>query len=85
MPPLLLFFAIWAGRASNAEFVLYAVVVLGLAGGLAWLHVRVGLPVALLWCLSVWGLAHMLGGPTDSDASDVDSGRCTVAYAAPAV
>ncbi|MEM9381948.1 MAG: DUF2238 domain-containing protein [Planctomycetota bacterium] len=48
--------------SSNQEFVFYIAVMLVL-GGLAWaVHRRVGLTLATLWGLSLWGLAHMAGG-----------------------
>lgn len=52
--------AVWTG---NNEFVMYTVVV-GLAAAAAVaLDVTVArIPGWLLWCLSAWGLAHMLGG-----------------------
>jgi hypothetical protein len=59
---LLVAVGVAAGLRGNVEFVLYAVVVLGLAALLTVIHARAGLPVALLWCLSGWGLLHMLGG-----------------------
>ena len=47
---------------GNQEFVFYIVVMLILAV-LVWIiHRQVGLTAGLLWCLAVWGLAHMAGG-----------------------
>ncbi len=48
--------------SGNAEFAFYIVVLLCLGGGVYAVHRRVGLSRGLLWCLSVWGLLHMMGG-----------------------
>ena len=51
-----------AAIAGNGEFVIYifVMVVVGLA---IWrVHRAITLPNSLLWALSIWGLAHMLGG-----------------------
>ena len=58
----LLFFAIWAVRASNAEFVLYLVVEVILAGAILVVDLRCRLPMRLLWALAFWGLIHAAGG-----------------------
>ena len=53
---------IFAGVQGNREFLLY-IGVLFVLGGVVWvLHRSVGLAPASLWALSMWGLAHMLGG-----------------------
>lgn len=55
--------AIVAAFASgNGEFVFYIVVMFVLIGAVVAVHVYVGLSVAVLWCLSIWGAAHMAGG-----------------------
>lgn len=48
--------------AGNHEFLLYVLVMLVAGAGIAVLHARVGLTTGALWCLSLWGLLHMLGG-----------------------
>lgn len=48
--------------AGNYEFLLYVLVMFVAGAGIAILHARVGLTTGALWCLSVWGLLHMLGG-----------------------
>jgi hypothetical protein len=61
---------------GNYEFVLYVAVMVVIAAGLAILHLRVDLSAGALWCLAVWGLAHLCGGlvavpeswPTDAGA-----------------
>lgn len=47
---------------GNFEFLYYIVVMLLLIGAVGAVHRRVGLNGAVLWGLSVWGLAHMAGG-----------------------
>ena len=47
---------------GNLEFLFYIGVMLGLMGTVWLVHQRVGLNGAVLWGLSVWGLAHMAGG-----------------------
>lgn len=55
--------ALFAALArGNQEFLFYIVVMLLLIG-LVWIvHRSVQLSAGALWCLSVWGLAHMAGG-----------------------
>ena len=52
----------FAATNSNWEFVLYIGVVAILGLGVLALHRRVQFSVLTLWLLSIWGLAHMLGG-----------------------
>jgi len=47
---------------GNGEFIFYIVVMLVLIGVVMFVHTRVTLSLALLWCLSAWGLLHMAGG-----------------------
>ncbi len=47
---------------GNLEFLFYIAVMLGLMGTVWVVHRYVGLNDAVLWGLSVWGLAHMAGG-----------------------
>lgn len=47
---------------QNREFVFYFAVMCLLLAALLAIHMRARLPLAALWCLSVWGLAHMAGG-----------------------
>lgn len=58
----LLIAVVGAFANGNGEFVFYIVVMLVLAGFVGLVHVRIGLPEAALWALSIWGLAHMAGG-----------------------
>jgi len=50
---------VWRG---NAEFLLYIAVMLVLILAVVRVHRNVKLSAALLWGMSVWGLAHMAGG-----------------------
>ena len=47
---------------GNREFVFYIIIMLVLIGTITLVHRKVNLPIALLWALSLWGLAHMAGG-----------------------
>lgn len=47
---------------GNVEFLFYVAVMLILAGAVWVVHRQVGLNNAVLWGLSIWGLAHMAGG-----------------------
>jgi len=53
---------IWALASGNAEFIFYIVVMLVLIGAVLFVHSRVTLTIAVLWCLSIWGFLHMAGG-----------------------
>ena len=47
---------------GNSEFVIYIAVMAVLIAGVYLIHRRANLSIALLWCLSIWGLLHMAGG-----------------------
>ncbi len=51
-----------AVQVSNDEFLLYIGVVVLMTGVVWVVHGRVALTSGALWCLSIWGLAHMAGG-----------------------
>ena len=53
---------ITAVQVSNYEFLLYIGVVVLMMGVVWVVHGRVALTSGALWCLSIWGLAHMAGG-----------------------
>lgn len=53
---------ITAVQVSNDEFLLYIGVVVLMTGVVWVVHGRVALTSGALWCLSIWGLAHMAGG-----------------------
>jgi hypothetical protein len=48
--------------SGNAEFLYYLVLMLVLASVVLVVHAKARFPRALLWCLSLWGAAHMAGG-----------------------
>lgn len=72
--------AVVTSRTSNAEFLLYIGVMLVIFGVVAWLHARVHLCTAALWCLSFWGLAHMAGGLMPVPADWPIEGHIRVLY-----
>jgi hypothetical protein len=47
---------------GNIEFLIYVGVMLILAGAVLVVHRQIDLNNAVLWGLSIWGLAHMAGG-----------------------
>ena len=47
---------------DNTEFLFYVAVMVLLIGLVWYVHRRVNLTAGALWGLSIWGLAHMLGG-----------------------
>ncbi len=53
---------ITAVQVSNHEFLFYIGVVVLMMGVVWVVHGRVALTSGALWCLSIWGLAHMAGG-----------------------
>ncbi len=54
--------AIAAVLRGNQEFIFYIGVVVLLMGAVLAVHRRVQLSSGALWALSIWGLAHMMGG-----------------------
>jgi len=81
--PLFIFTALYMAGAvataianGNREFVTYIGVMLVLIPCLFAVHRRIGLPTAMLWAFSFWGLLHMAGGlvPIPSDWAK-DSGQ----------
>lgn len=85
--PVALFTAAYLVAASaaayvrgNREFVFYIAVMLLLIGLLAYLDRRIGFSAALLWALSVWGLAHMAGGLVNLPQSWSFDGEHRVLY-----
>jgi len=65
---------------GNFEFLIYIAVMLVLIGVVAAVHLRVRLTLPALWCLSVWGLAHMMGGLVPVPASWPIDGDIRVLY-----
>lgn len=67
--PVGLFSALYVGVAvigatitGNSEFIFYIVVMVVLATVIVTAHLRIKLPLIVLWAFSLWGLAHMAGG-----------------------
>jgi len=55
-------FATIAWQRGNDEFLFYGAVIVALGGLLVWVQPRVKFEPAVLWGLTLWGLAHMAGG-----------------------
>lgn len=47
---------------GNTEFLFYIAVMVVLSAAVLVVHLRLGLPAALLWALAAWGALHMAGG-----------------------
>ncbi|MDX1438591.1 MAG: DUF2238 domain-containing protein [Rubricoccaceae bacterium] len=47
---------------GSREFLFYIAIMIVLIGAVWAVHRRVNLTHATLWCLSIWGLLHMMGG-----------------------
>ncbi|MEM1211420.1 MAG: hypothetical protein AAGI68_03895 [Planctomycetota bacterium] len=54
--------AIVSAQMGNTEFLFYVVVMLVLAGLVAYAHWRVCFSAGVLWALTGWGVLHMAGG-----------------------
>ena len=67
-------------QRDNAEFVMYVVVLSVLMGVVAAIHFQIQLPLAALWGLSVWGVAHMAGGLLHVPKSFPTAGDSNVLY-----
>ena len=62
-------FTVWFLFIGNYEFIVY-IVTMAILIGLVAFSLRVAeYPPAMLWALSVWGLAHMAGGGVPVDGS----------------
>jgi len=58
----LLIASLFSWRLHNWEFVFYVFVVLIIGLLVMNIHRKVQFSTGILWCLSIWGLIHMLGG-----------------------
>ncbi len=67
-------------QLQTREFLFYFVVMCLLLAGAGTLHLRVRFPVAALWGLSLWGLAHMAGGLMPIPESWPSHGETHVLY-----
>ncbi len=55
-------FAVWFLSIGNYEFIVYIVTMAALIALVGLSLRKAGYPVAMLWALTLWGLAHMAGG-----------------------
>ncbi|AZQ66341.1 DUF2238 domain-containing protein [Silicimonas algicola] len=62
-------FTVWFLSIGNYEFVVYIVTMAILIGLVAFSLRAAEYPPAMLWALSLWGLAHMAGGGVPVDGS----------------
>lgn len=69
-----------AVATGNREFVFYIVVMFVLLGSVAAVHRRARFSAAVLWALSLWGLAHMAGGMLPVPAAWPINGEHRVLY-----
>ena len=69
-----------AVRTGNGEFVFYSVVMVILAAVVIVVHRNCDLSQPVLWGLSVWGLAHMVGGLVPIPESWPSNGPVRVVY-----
>lgn len=76
----LLIASLFSWRLSNWEFVLYIFVVLIIGLLVKNIHEKVRFSTGILWCLSIWGLFHMIGGLTPIPASWPHEGDTLVLY-----
>ena len=67
-------------RNANEEFLIYIWVMVILFAAIAFLHWRIRLRTATLWCLSIWGLLHMAGGLAPVPAEWPINGDIRVLY-----
>ncbi|MCC6695854.1 MAG: hypothetical protein IT365_09510 [Candidatus Hydrogenedentes bacterium] len=65
---------------GNQEFIFYIVVMVLLVGMVMVVHRRVCLSQGALWALSIWGLAHMMGGLVPVPAGWPINGEIRVLY-----
>jgi len=63
-------------RFGNKEFLFYIITMLLLIAAVMMIHRRMPLRGAQLWCLSLWGLAHMAGGLWPlAETANIDGGQ----------
>ena len=67
-------------QQRNWEFILYVFVVIIAGLLIKKIHSKVHFSTGILWCLSVWGLMHMLGGLIQIPISWPHNGDSTVLY-----
>jgi len=62
-------FSAWFLLRGNFEFVIYVATMLGLIALVGYNLRLADMPLAMLWALTFWGLAHMAGGSVPVDGS----------------
>lgn len=67
-------------QQRNWEFILYVFVVMVAGLLIKKIHSKVHFSTGILWCLSIWGLMHMLGGLIQIPISWPHNGDSTVLY-----
>lgn len=67
-------------RDWNLEFIFYGLVMLALIGTVWWVDTRVRLSTLTLWCLAIWGFAHMMGGTVEIPERLTEPGEKSVLY-----
>ncbi len=67
-------------RDWNLEFIFYGLVMLVLIGTVWWVDTHVRLTALTLWCLAIWGLAHMMGGTIAIPERLTEPGEQSVLY-----
>ena len=72
--------AVCAKLTGNSEFVFYLGVMIVMITGAMFIHHRVRFPISLLWCLSIWGLLHMIGGMVPVPDAWQTTGQINVLY-----
>lgn len=76
----LLIASLFSWRLQNWEFVFYVFIVLIIGLMVMNIHKRVQFSTGILWCLSAWGLMHMLGGLISIPQSWPHDGEHLVLY-----
>lgn len=72
--------AAWVVNRGNHEFLAYIGLLLVLAAVVWKVHRTINVPLSLLWCLSIWGAAHLAGGLVVIPETWPRSGESTVLY-----
>lgn len=62
-------FSLWFLSIGNFEFIVYIATMLGLIALVGLTLRKAEYPPAMLWALTLWGLAHMAGGSVPVDGS----------------
>jgi len=76
----LLVASLFSWRLQNWEFIIYICVVLIIGLSVMNIHNKVRFSTGILWCLSAWGLLHMLGGLMPIPQSWPHNGEHAVLY-----